>query len=89
MRFGAFRVAVATGAMLVTSTVSANEEVFFNISLEPIGTYASGIYDEGGAEIVAYDSRTRRAFVVNANDTSVDVLDLSQPSNPVRITTAF
>ena len=85
MRFGAYRAAVAAVAMLVTSTVSANEEAFFNISLEPIGTYASGIYDEGGAEIVAYDSRTRRAFVVNANDTSVDVLDLSQPSNPVKI----
>ena len=51
-------------------------------TLTPIGIYESGVFDEGAAEIVAYDSQTKRAFVVNANDASVDVLDLAQPENP-------
>ena len=78
-------VIVAAGLMFVALGVPVNAQATFNLTLEPIGTYASGIYDEGGAEIVAYDSRTRRAFVVNANDTTIDVLDLRQPSNPVKV----
>ena len=32
----------------------------FSLTLNPIGTYRSGIYDEGGAQIVAYDASNRR-----------------------------
>ena len=53
--------------------------------LDPIGTYNSGIFDESAAEIVAYDAATQRAFVVNANDASVDVLDISDPTDPQKI----
>ena len=76
---------IAAGLALAATAVTANASPFFTLTLEPIGTYDSGIYDEGGAEIVAYDAPTRRAFVVNANDSSVDVLDISTPSAPVRI----
>lgn len=55
------------------------------ITLTPIGTYASGIFDEGAAEIVSYDPKTKRAFVVNANDATVDVLDISDPTAPTKI----
>lgn len=41
----------------------------------------------GAAEIVAYDALTRRAFVVNAADTTVDVLDVSHPGTPQKIST--
>ena len=53
--------------------------------LDPIGTYNSGIFDESAAEIVAYDAATQRAFVVNANDASVDVLDIREPTEPKKI----
>jgi len=55
------------------------------IELKPIGTYASGIFGESAAEVVAYDAYTRRAFVVNAVASAVDVLDISNPTNPVKI----
>ena len=55
------------------------------ISLTPIGTYASGIFDAGGAEIVAHDPRTQRLFVVNAQEASVDVLSIRNPSRPKKI----
>ena len=52
------------------------------VDLQKLGTYATGIFDEGAAEIVAYDPATVQAFVVNANDQSVDVLDISDPTAP-------
>ena len=56
------------------------------ITLEPIGRYqaADAEFDSGAAEIVAYDPGTQRIFVVNAQDATVDVLDASDPSNPVK-----
>ncbi|WP_022949985.1 choice-of-anchor I family protein [Methylohalobius crimeensis] len=56
-----------------------------SVSLEVLGTYASGIFDEGAAEIVAHDPRRQRLFVVNANDATVDVLDMRDPANPLKI----
>ena len=46
-----------------TGTTPADER---SISLKRVGTYASGIFDAGGAEIVAHDPKTQRLFVVNA-----------------------
>ncbi|MDF7800813.1 choice-of-anchor I family protein [Pontiellaceae bacterium B1224] len=53
------------------------------ISLNQISTYASGIFDEGAAEIVAYDNGSQRLFVSNAQENSLDVLDIADPANPV------
>lgn len=52
------------------------------LELVPAGTYKSGIFDESAAEIVAYDKDTRQVYVVNANNNVVDVLDISDISNP-------
>lgn len=56
------------------------------IELSPLGTYDSGTFDESAAEIVAHDPATQRLFVVNANSGVVDVLDVSDPAAPARIT---
>jgi hypothetical protein len=53
--------------------------------LRVLGTYESGLFNVGGAEIPAYDPITRRGFVVNAGSATVDVLDLRNPSKPTRI----
>ena len=52
------------------------------IQLTPLGTFATGIFDESAAEIVSFDPATQRLFVVNANNAAVDVLDISNPSAP-------
>ncbi len=57
------------------------------IELSVLGTYFSNIFDEGAAEIVAHDALNQRLFVVNAADTSVDVLDISDPAAPVLLDT--
>lgn len=55
-----------------------------SVALTPLGTYRTGTFDEGGAEIVAYDPRRERAFSVNAQAGTVDVIDISRPARPRR-----
>lgn len=52
------------------------------VMLERLGRYTTGVFDEGAAEIVAYDPDTERLFVVNANSATVDVLDIADPTMP-------
>jgi DNA-binding beta-propeller fold protein YncE len=56
-----------------------------SLTLTPMGSYASGLYDEGAAEITAFDPATRRIFAVNAADGTVDVLDAADPSSLVKV----
>ena len=39
-------------------------------------------YQGTGAEIVAYDAATQRLFASNAEDNTVDAIDISDPANP-------
>ncbi|MBP55260.1 choice-of-anchor I family protein [Marinobacter sp.] len=57
------------------------------IELNTLGTYASGAFDEGAAEIVAHDPANQRLFVINANDSTVDVLDIQDPEMPLKLST--
>jgi hypothetical protein len=52
------------------------------IAIAPLGTYATGVFAESAAEIVAHDPRSQRLFVVNAQSGNVDVLDIRTPSAP-------
>jgi Ca2+-binding RTX toxin-like protein len=56
-----------------------------SIGLTPLGTFETGIFDEGAAEIPAYDPGTQRLFVINSNAAAIDVLDVSNPTNPTKI----
>jgi hypothetical protein len=56
-----------------------------NIDLEPLGTFETGVFDEGAAEIVSYDPKTQRVFVINADEKTVDVLDISDPTDPTEV----
>jgi DNA-binding beta-propeller fold protein YncE len=52
------------------------------ISLTPIGTYSTGIFDGSAAEIPTYDPVSQQLFVVNAASRSIDVIGISDPTNP-------
>ena len=69
---------LAASALLAAFAVQAQ-----TINLVPIGTYATGIYDEGASEVVDYDASTQRVYSTNALANSVDILDVSDPTNPV------
>lgn len=53
-----------------------------SIQLSFLGRYSSGVYKQSGAEIVAFDPASKRAFVVNAFSGKVDVLDMQNPTQP-------
>ncbi|MGK7890105.1 MAG: choice-of-anchor I family protein, partial [Leptolyngbyaceae cyanobacterium] len=52
------------------------------IELSLLGTYETDIFDESAAEIPAYDPTTQQLFVSNSADNDVDVLNISDPTNP-------
>lgn len=56
-----------------------------SIQLSPIGTYESGIFDDAGAEISAYDFLSRRLFVVNGGENAIDVLNIRNPHAPNKL----
>jgi hypothetical protein len=55
------------------------------LRLDPVGTYESGVFDESAAEVVEYYAAARRLLVVNAAQATVEVLDASDPSAPVKL----
>ncbi len=57
------------------------------VDLVQLGTYVAGIFGESAAEILAFDRQSGRLFVVNANDATVDVLSIADPSSPTRVGT--
>ena len=52
-----------------------------NVSAEVSGSYQTGIWDAGAAEIVDYHPGTQRLFFVNAAEASVQALDMSNPDS--------
>jgi hypothetical protein len=81
--------AAALGSLVVTSLVlgppAAAGRPASTLGLQPLGTFSNGGFDESAAEIPAFDPGTDRVFVVNAEAGTVDVLDVSDPTEPVRI----
>jgi 2',3'-cyclic-nucleotide 2'-phosphodiesterase / 3'-nucleotidase / 5'-nucleotidase len=49
--------------------------------LSVLGTYRTGAYNAGAAEIVAHDPASQRLFVVNAAGPSIDILDMRNPAD--------
>ncbi len=77
--------AVVAGAGLCVAAIAGAPGVSATparITVTPIGTYESGLFAESAAEIVAHDPITQRLFVVNAKKGALDVLDITDPSNP-------
>ena len=53
-----------------------------DIELKVAGTYESGVFDEGAAEIAAYDPWLKRLFVTNADANTLDVLSIRNIRKP-------
>jgi DNA-binding beta-propeller fold protein YncE len=77
---------LATGLFVQGVSVQAQPaQPKFSLSLEVLGTYQTGIFDESAAEIVAHDPRNQQLFVINSDAGAVDVLDISNPIAPNKI----
>lgn len=60
-------------------------QVSAQITPQFLGRFSTGIYNTAAAEISAYDKASKRMFVTNGPDTSMKVVDLSNPANPIQI----
>ncbi|MEO0469176.1 MAG: choice-of-anchor I family protein [Bacteroidota bacterium] len=70
-------------ALMAVGLLACFGQAQAQLQLSPIGTYETGIFDESAAEIAAYHVSTQRLWVTNAEDQSVDLIDISDPTNPV------
>lgn len=82
--------AAAVASLVAVGTAPASADTLtrprFGITLEhlsSIGTDASA--GSTGAEIVAYDRRTRRVFAINSEDNDLAVVDLADPTSPILV----
>ncbi|WOF72922.1 choice-of-anchor I family protein [Parvibaculaceae bacterium PLY_AMNH_Bact1] len=75
--------ALIAGSVALSSPAWGRDTLTFN----HLSTYETGAFDEGAAEIVAYSVETQKLFVVNADAGDVDVLDISNPASPTKVST--
>lgn len=80
----AFRLGVV-GTALFVGAQSAMAFTPDRVQLRLISNVQTGVFDDGAAEITAYDPGSQRLFYVNANAVTVDILDLSDPVAPTFI----
>ena len=85
IRDAAILTAACTTMLFGNSLWAAPKPSVANVSLAHLGTYASGIFAQGGSEIAAHDPLLQRLYVVNARDASVNVLDISNPATPTLV----
>jgi len=51
-------------------------------TLQFMGRYSTGLYNQAAAEIVSYDPATKTAFLISSVAVRLDALSLADPSNP-------
>jgi 5'-nucleotidase len=55
----------------------------FNTALIKLGAFETALV--GGSEIVAYDAGSKRMFTTNGENNAVDIIDISTPSSPLKV----
>lgn len=73
---------ILVASALVLAGVPRPAAASSSIELLPLGSYASGVYAAGGAEIAAHDPVSQRLFVINGAQARIDVLDIADPLHP-------
>jgi DNA-binding beta-propeller fold protein YncE len=80
------RLSILLAIVVVALTIAPAAAQENALILEPIGTYATGIFGESAAEEAVYDAASQRLFVVNAAANTIDILDISDPTTPTLVT---
>jgi len=57
--------------------------------IEKLGGVSTGVFDQGAAEIAAYDPATKRLFFTNAFVPAIEAMDISNPAKPVAVFRIF
>ncbi|WP_296667529.1 choice-of-anchor I family protein [Demequina sp.] len=78
--------AAPANAAIVDDPISSSAPAA-KLSLAPLGSYDTGVFDESAAEIVAFHAGSAQLYSVDANVGEINVIDESDPENPVLIGT--
>ena len=73
---------ILLAAAILAACTGAHAKKDKAVSLEVLGTYESGIFDDSAAEIVGHDPASQQLFVINGGNKTVDILDISDPTSP-------
>lgn len=71
--------------MIALMLISLSGQVKAQIQLKFAGRFSTGFYDRGAAEISAFDNQSKRLFVTSGADTSLRIVNISNPANPIQI----
>jgi hypothetical protein len=75
---------IVVATLLLTPVADARPPAR-GIALQHLASIGTGSVGATGAEIVAYDAVTKRAFAINSTDNVLAVLDLADPAAPLLI----
>jgi len=67
---------------LVIAGLMAGQALALELWLEPVGTYRTGIFDDKGAQILDYHAASKRLFITNGGDETIDVVSIQDVDNP-------
>lgn len=75
--------------LLLGTLLGLKQEAFSQIKAQLLGRYSIGTYNSNGgvAEISAYDPGSKRMFVINGPDTTLKIVNIANPANPVLLNT--
>lgn len=68
---------------LLTLFVCLTASAMAQVTLTPIGSYHTGTFGESATEIMAWNAADERVYSTNGYTNAIDVVDLSDPTNPV------
>ncbi|MFN7120192.1 MAG: choice-of-anchor I family protein, partial [Saprospiraceae bacterium] len=55
-----------------------------DLKINYLSTYRTNVFDEGAAEIAAYDAASARLYFTNTNANTLTILDISNPATPTK-----
>ncbi len=75
--------------LLLALLLGFNTNSEAQIRAQLLGRYSIGTYNSNGgvAEISAFDPGSKRMFVINGPDSSIKIVNIANPSNPVLVST--
>lgn len=73
---------MTTAIALLVAGTAATAKADGHQGLTVLSTYQNGGFDEGAAEIAAYDPTSQQLFITNAEDNTVDRLYIGDPTVP-------
>ncbi|KAJ3218277.1 hypothetical protein HDU67_006250 [Dinochytrium kinnereticum] len=76
----------STGGLITSATPVKVERVCTGtVTMTRVGGYETGLFGVGASEIVSYDAKRQHMLITNAENKTVDIIDIAVPSKAVKV----